>query len=148
MASGSALIAFLAMASMTASAANQGGRPPRRPRLMVAAGPMIGPRVPGESACQWQSGTRVCEHTGHFFGVGANLELRVRALGPLYMQGRGIVLSNVKPRPDGVHSGIAGFGLGVGAYSRLAFVRMEYLFVPTFGPATFGLSFDVIAGVP
>src|SRR5690606_21439906 len=61
--------------------------PPPRPRLVLAGGPLFGPHAAGESTCQVRGGAQRCEHTGNFFGVGANLELRVRLVGPLYIQG-------------------------------------------------------------
>lgn len=107
------------------------------PRLTLAAGPLIGPHAHGEATCQSRGGSSVCEHTGNFFGVGVNLELRGQLFGPLYLQGRGLLVGNVRPRPSGVYTGLAGVGLGLGAYSRLAFIRAEYLFVPTLGPDTY-----------
>ncbi|MEZ4449818.1 MAG: hypothetical protein R3B09_10105 [Nannocystaceae bacterium] len=127
----------LALAPARAHARPGDAAPAPRPRLMLAAGPMIGPRVPGEVACQQQGGTEVCEHTGRFFGVGGDLELRVQAIGPLYVQTRGILVGNAKPRRDRVHAGLGGVGLGLGAYSRLAFIRLEYLVLATFGPNTY-----------
>lgn len=111
--------------------------PPPLPRLTLAAGPLFGPHAHGEAACQSRGSVSACEHTGNFFGVGANLELRARFAGPFYFHGRGAVVGNVRPRPYGVHSGLAAFGLGVGAYSPLAFIRVEYMLVPTLGPSTY-----------
>lgn len=111
--------------------------PPPRPRLVLAGGPLFGPHAAGESTCQVRGGAQRCEHTGNFFGVGANLELRVRLVGPLYIQGRGAVVGNVRPRPYGVHRGLVDLGLGLGVYSRLGFIRIEYMFVPTLGPDTY-----------
>ncbi len=107
------------------------------PRLALAIGPLVGPHATGEAACVSQDGVSACEHTGNFFGLGANLELRVRFAGPFYFHGRGAVLGNLRRRPYGVHRGLGAVGLGVGAYSPLAFVRVEYMFVPTFGPDTY-----------
>lgn len=111
--------------------------PPPRPRLVIAGGPLFGPHAPGEAACQVREGVQRCEHTGNFFGVGANLELRARIVGPLYFHGRAAVIGNVRQRPYGVHRGLVDIGGGLGVYSRLAFIRVEYMFVPTFGPSTY-----------
>lgn len=111
--------------------------PPPAPRLVIAGGPLFGPHAPGESTCQTSDGVQRCEHTGNFFGVGANLELRARAVGPLFFHARGAVIGNVRRRPYGVHKGLVDVGLGFGVYSRLAFIRVEYMFVPTFGPNTY-----------
>ncbi|WAS94061.1 hypothetical protein [Nannocystis punicea] len=111
--------------------------PPPPPRLVIAGGFMIGPHAPGEAACQTHDSVQRCEHTGNFFGAGANLELRARAVGPLYFHGRGAVIGNVRQRPYGVHKGLVDVGIGLGVYSRLAFIRIEYMFVPTFGPNTY-----------
>ncbi|MDC0718714.1 hypothetical protein [Nannocystis bainbridge] len=111
--------------------------PPPPPRLVIAGGALFGPHAPGEAACQTREGVQRCEHTGNFFGVGANLELRARAVGPLFFHARGAVIGNVRPRPYGAHKGLVDIGLGLGVYSRLAFIRVEYMFVPTFGPSTY-----------
>lgn len=111
--------------------------PPPPPRLVIAGGPIFGPHAPGEAACQTADGIQMCEHTGNFLGLGANLELRVRAVGPLYFHGRGAIVGNLRPRPYGVHKGLVDLGVGFGVYSRLAFIRVEYMFVPTFGPSTY-----------
>lgn len=107
------------------------------PRLTLAVGPLVGPHASGEAACMSNGEVSACEHTGNFFGLGANLELRVRAAGPMYFHGRGAVVGNVRRRPYGVHRGLGVLGVGVGVYGPLAFIRVEYMFVPTFGPSTY-----------
>ncbi|MCY1056957.1 hypothetical protein [Nannocystis sp. SCPEA4] len=126
---------IFALAAAAGSPAPEG--PPPRPRLVIAGGPLFGPHAPGEAACQVHQGVQRCEHTGNFFGVGANLELRARIVGPLYFHGRAAVIGNVRQRPYGVHKGLVDIGGGLGVYSRLAFIRVEYMFVPTFGPNTY-----------
>lgn len=111
--------------------------PPPLPRLQLAAGPLFGPHAHGEATCQTRGDVTRCEHTGNFLGVGATLELRGQVTGPLYLHGRAAVVGNVRPRPLGVYKGLAALGIGLGAYSRLAFIRIEYMFVPTFGPETY-----------
>lgn len=111
--------------------------PPPLPRLQIAVGPMLGPHSLGEATCSTRENVTRCEHTGNFLGVGANLELRGQVTGPLYIHGRAAVVGNVRPRPLGVHRGLGALGIGLGAYSRLAFIRIEYMFVPTFGPDTY-----------
>lgn len=107
------------------------------PRLVLAVGPLVGPHAHGEAACMSSGSVSACEHTGNFFGVGANLELRARFAGPFFLHTRGAVVGNVRPRPYGVHSGLGALGIGLGAYSPLAFIRLEYMFVPTFGGSTY-----------
>jgi len=126
---------IFALAAVAGSPAPEA--PPPRPRLVIAGGPLFGPHAAGEAACQVREGVQRCEHTGNFFGVGANLELRARIVGPLYFHGRAAVIGNVRQRPYGVHKGLVDVGGGLGVYSRLAFVRIEYMFVPTFGPNTY-----------
>lgn len=130
---------MLAPAWIFALAAIAGPPPegPPLPRFSVAAGPLFGPHAHGEASCQSRGGASLCEHTGNFLGVGVNLELRGQLIGPLYLQGRGLLVGNVRPRPYGVYTGLGGLGLGLGAYSRLAFIRVEYLFLPTLGPSTY-----------
>lgn len=125
----------LSLASVLALAGAPGpAAPPPLPRLQLAAGPLLGPHAHGEATCSSRENVTRCEHTGNFLGVGANLELRGQITGPLYIHGRAAVVGNVRPRPLGVHRGLAALGIGLGAYSRLAFIRIEYMFVPTFGP--------------
>ncbi|HEY8377707.1 MAG TPA: hypothetical protein VIK91_14525, partial [Nannocystis sp.] len=120
------LTSLLALALAAAPSPPEDEAPPR-PRLMLAGGPVFGPHAPGEATCQVRDGAQRCEHTGNFFGVGGNLELRVRLVGPLYLHGRGAVIGNTRPRPYGVHKGLVDLGLGLGVYSRLAFIRIEYM---------------------
>lgn len=110
---------------------------PPRPRLQLSAGLVLGPHAVGEGDCQNGDGYDQCQHRGNFLGAGATIELRAQLFKALYLHARGIMVGNVRPRPYAVHSGLAGAGLGLGAYSRLAFIRGEYLLLPAFGPSTY-----------
>jgi hypothetical protein len=106
---------------------------PPMPRLTLSAGILFGPHAKGEAACQAVEGGTECRHNGNFLGAGATIELRAQLYKPLFLHVRGLLVSNVRKRPYAVHSGLAGGGIGIGAYSRLAFVRAEYLLLPTLG---------------
>lgn len=96
---------------------------------------MFGPHAHGEASCQQLEEAYKCEHTGNFLGIGGTLELRAQLYKPLFLHARALVVGNV--RKLGVHRGLAGGGLGLGAYSRFAFVRAEYMILPTFGGDTY-----------
>ncbi len=98
---------------------------------------MLGPHALGEADCQSADGFSECQHRGNFLGAGATIELRAQLFKFLYVHARGVIVGNVRKRPYAVHSGIAGGGLGLGVYSRLAFIRAEYMLVPAFGPDTY-----------
>ncbi|MBL9104576.1 MAG: hypothetical protein JNL82_26765 [Myxococcales bacterium] len=104
---------------------------PPLPRLSLTAGFVFGPHAKGEATCQDIEGGYQCEHTGNFLGVGGTVELRAQLYRVLFLHARGLLVGNVRSR--GAHSGLAGAGLGLGAYSRFAFIRGEYLLVPTLG---------------
>jgi len=106
---------------------------PPMPRLTLGAGFIFGPHAKGEAACQSISGSSECRHNGNFLGVGATIELRAQLYKPLFLHVRALVVSNLRKRPQAVHSGLAGGGMGIGAYSRLAFIRAEYMLLPTLG---------------
>ena len=106
---------------------------PPMPRLTLSAGFIFGPHAKGEADCQSTDGGYECRHNGNFLGAGATIELRGQLYKLLYLHVRGLMVSNLRKRPRAVHSGLAGAGIGLGAYSRLAFVRAEYLLVPTLG---------------
>jgi hypothetical protein len=106
---------------------------PPMPRLTLSAGFIFGPHAKGEADCQDVEGGYECQHNGNFLGAGATIELRAQLYKLLYLHVRGLLVSNLRKRPRAVHSGLAGGGIGLGAYSRLAFVRAEYLLVPTLG---------------
>ena len=110
---------------------------PQRPRLQVAAGFLFGPHALGEADCQNNDEYSECQHRGNFLGAGATIELRAQLHKALYLHVRGLVVGNVRKRPYAVHTGLAGGGLGLGAYSRLAFIRGEYMLIPAFGPDTY-----------
>ncbi len=106
--------------------------------MQVSAGFLFGPYALGEADCQSsQDRGSECQHRGNFLGAGATLELRAQLYGALYLHVRGMVVGNVRKRPYAVHSGLAGGGIGLGAHSRLAFIRGEYLLIPAFGPSTY-----------
>ena len=119
------------------SGATDPGISPPRPRLQVAAGFLFGPHALGEADCQDNDEYSECQHRGNFLGAGANLELRAQLYSVLYLHVRGMVVGNIRKRPYAVHSGLAGGGIGLGAYSRLAFIRGEYMLIPAFGPDTY-----------
>lgn len=104
---------------------------PPLPRLSLTAGLVFGPHSQGEATCQDIETGYQCEHTGNFLGVGGTLELRAQLHRFLFLHARGLFVGNVRSR--GAHSGLAGAGLGIGAYSRFAFVRGEYMLLPTLG---------------
>lgn len=106
---------------------------PPMPRLTLSAGVIFGPHAKGEADCQGVEGGYECRHHGDFLGAGATIELRAQLYKPLYLHVRGLLVGNVRKRPYAAHSGLTGGGVGIGAYSRLAFVRGEYLLVPTLG---------------
>lgn len=106
---------------------------PPLPRLTLSAGFIFGPHAKGEADCQEADGGYECRHNGNFLGAGATIELRAQLYKVLYLHVRGLLVSNLRKRPYAVHSGLAGGGIGIGAYSRLAFVRAEYLLIPTLG---------------
>ncbi len=110
---------------------------PPRPRLQLSAGLVLGPHAVGEADCQSGGDVQECQHRGNFLGAGATIELRAQLFRALFLHVRGIVVGNVRQRPYAVHSGLAGGGIGIGAYSRLAFIRGEYLLIPAFGPSTY-----------
>lgn len=110
---------------------------PPRPRLQLAAGLVLGPHAVGEADCQSGDGFDECQHRGNFLGAGVTIELRAQLFRALYLHARGVVVGNVRQRPYAVHSGLGGAGIGLGAYSRLAFIRGEYMLIPAFGPSTY-----------
>lgn len=110
---------------------------PPRPRLQLSVGAVFGPHALGEADCQSNDGISECQHRGNFLGAGATIELRAQLFKFLYMHARGVVVGNIRKRPYAVHSGLGGGGLGLGLYSRQAFIRGEYMLIPTFGPDTY-----------
>jgi len=109
--------------------------PPRHyPRLILAGGPLIGPHAIGNQQCSPEEIR--CEKKGSFFGAGAQLELRARLYRPLYLHLRGMAARNVSPN-DPIYSGIAGGGIGLGAYGKRIFGRAEYLLLHAFGDDRF-----------
>lgn len=108
---------------------------PPLPRLSLTVGGVFGPHAHGEAACQTIKEAYQCEYTGNFLGLGGTVELRAQLYRPLFLHVRGLLVGNMRSR--GVHRGMAGAGLGLGAYSRFAFVRGEYMLLPTLGPDTY-----------
>ncbi len=106
---------------------------PPLPRLTLSAGFIVGPHAKGEADCQSADGGYECRHNGDFLGAGATIELRGQLYKLLYLHVRGLMVGNLRKRPRAVHSGLAGAGIGLGVYSRLAFARAEYMLVPTLG---------------
>ena len=47
------------------------------------------------------------------------------------------MVGDVGKRLNGVDSGRAGGGIGMGGFSRLAFIRAEYMLLPTLGPDSY-----------
>jgi hypothetical protein len=108
---------------------------PPVPRLSLTIGGLFGPHAHGEASCQTLEKAYECQHTGNFLGLGGTVELRAQLYRPLFLHVRGLLVGNMRSR--GVHRGMAGAGLGLGAYSRFAFVRGEYMLLPTLGPDTY-----------
>jgi len=104
---------------------------PPLPRLSLTVGGVFGPHAHGEAACQTIKEAYQCEYTGNFLGLGGTIELRAQIHRFLFVHARGLVVGNL--RKQGVHRGLGGGGIGLGAYSRFAFVRGEYMLVPTLG---------------
>ncbi|MBC8069752.1 MAG: hypothetical protein IAG13_15550, partial [Deltaproteobacteria bacterium] len=112
----------------------------RYPLLVIAGGPMVGPHAFGNEECREQLAR--CETTGTFFGLGANVELRLRVWRPLYVHLRGVIVGNAAPQQrDPLYKGLGGGGIGFGAYSKHVFGRAEYLLVSAFGSDRFGRPF-------
>lgn len=110
-------------------------RPARAyPRLVLAAGPIVGPHAQGNVECRSEEAR--CEHKGAFLGVGAHAELRARVWRPLYVHARPFVVGNAS-KNEHVYAGAWGVGIGFGYYHRRAFVRAEYTFLDAFGSDTF-----------
>ena len=110
------------------------------PRLVIAGGPVVGPHAFGNEECRDELAR--CETTGTFFGVGANLELRVQVWRPLFLHVRGVIVGNASPRNrDPVYKGLGGGGIGFGAYAKHVFGRAEYLLVAAIGDDHFGRPF-------
>ena len=107
---------------------------------MIGGGPLIGPHAFGTEDCREEE--KRCETKGTFFGVGGQVELRGQIWKPLYLHARVLAVGNASPAGrDPVHRGLWGFGVGIGAYAKRAFVRGEYVFVDTFGEDRFALPF-------
>ncbi len=124
-----------APAAATSETTSDDEPPPRQyPRLIIAGGPLIGPHAIGNQQCS--SEEIRCEKKGSFFGAGAQLELRARLYRPLYLHLRGVAARNVSPNAP-VYSGIAGGGIGLGAYGKRIFGRAEYLLLQAFGDDRF-----------
>ncbi|MCA9717450.1 MAG: hypothetical protein H6713_09970 [Myxococcales bacterium] len=129
-----ALVAALVGVTVTDARAAPGGKAeaPERPRLVIAGGPVIGPHVGSEEDCRPNGPSIYCENTGGLLGVGLNLELRGQLYGLLYGQLRGVLVGNVRGA-DGVYSGLATPGVGLGLHARRVFLRAEYLLMLPFG---------------
>lgn len=108
---------------------------PPLPRLSLTIGGVFGPHAHGEAGCQMQKTAYECQHTGNFLGLGGTIELRAQLYRILFIHARGLLVGNLRQR--GVHRGLAGGGIGLGVYSRFAFVRAEYMLVPTLGSSSY-----------
>lgn len=104
------------------------------PRIVIAGGPLIGPHALGNEECSGEMAR--CEKKGAFFGVGGHVEVRGRLWRALGAHVRGLAIKNVAPT-DRVHSGLVGFGAGLGAYDYRIFGRVEYVFVQPLGDNRF-----------
>ena len=107
----------------------------QRPRLQLAAGPVLGPHVRSEDRCLLEDGGFLCESAGGFLGFGFNLELRGQLYKWLYGHLRGSIVGNTLRLREagGAYTGMFSPGIGLGAYARLAFLRAEYVLVLPFG---------------
>ncbi len=117
---------------------------PAKPRLIVAAGPVVGPHISGEEDCRPNGPSIYCENTGNLLGVGLNVELRGQLIGPLYAQLRGVLVGNVRGA-DGVYSGMAIPGAGLALHGRRVFLRAEYLATLGFGNNLYRSPFDSLS---
>ena len=104
---------------------------PPLPRLSLTLGGVFGPHAQGEAGCMQLKDAYECQHTGNFLGLGGTVELRAQLYKPLFLHVRGLLVGNL--RRMGAHKGMAGGGIGLGAYSRFAFIRAEYMILPTLG---------------
>ncbi len=110
-------------------------RPARAyPRLVLAAGPMLGPHAIGNEECS--SELVRCETKGSFFGLGGQIDVRARLWRPIYLNVRGVLVSNVSPN-ERIYRGLGALAVGLGAYGRRVFGRAEYLYVNAFGDNRF-----------
>lgn len=106
-------------------------RPPHvHPRLVLAAGPLVGPHAFGNEECNAELAE--CQTKGSFFGLGGQVELRARVWKPIFVHLRGLAIKNVSPN-DPVYAGVLGAGAGLGAYARRVFGRAEYVYVHALG---------------
>lgn len=103
------------------------------PRVAVAGSAMIGPHAIGNQECRPEAAR--CETRGSFFGLGATAEVRIRLASVFSLDVRPFVVGNVAP--DKVFTGVVGGGLGLGAYGRHVFGRIEYVGLHAFGDARF-----------
>jgi len=126
-------VSLLALAWVAAepSAAHQAAQ--ENPRVAVAASAMIGPHAVGNQECR-QNEAR-CETRGAFFGLGGTAEVRVRLASVFSLHARPWVVGNVAP--DKVFAGAVGGGIGLGAYGRHVFGRVEYIGLHAFGDGRF-----------
>ena len=104
------------------------------PRLVLAAAPVIGPHTIGTEECRAEE--LQCQFGGRFLGLGGTVELRPRLYKALYAHVRFLGVGNVlQDKP--VYKGIIGAGVGIGAYGRHIFARIEYLPVFPIGDGSF-----------
>ena len=113
------------------SAAQRAAR--ENPRVAVAGALIAGPHAVGNQECRSEAAR--CETRGGFFGLGATAEVRVRLASVFSLHARPWVVGNVAP--DKVFAGAVGGGLGVGAYGRHVFGRVEYIALGTLGDGRF-----------
>ncbi len=103
------------------------------PRIAVAGSAMFGPHAIGNQECRTVDAR--CETRGAFFGLGATAEVRIRLASVFSLGVRPFVVGNVAP--DKVFAGMVGGGLGLGAYGRHVFGRVEYIGLHAFGDSNF-----------
>jgi hypothetical protein len=97
---------------------------------VIAGGPVVGPHALGNEQCVAELAR--CETKGSFFGLGGQLQLRIRLWRMIQAHVRGLAVGNVA-RSERVHRGLAGGGVGLGLAGRRVFGHAEYLLVSTFG---------------
>jgi hypothetical protein len=120
-----------------ARAADQDAKTRGNPRLVMAAGPMIGPHAIGNEECRPEEAE--CQTTGSFFGAGVQLEIRPQIYEILYFHARPFIVGN--GARDKVYSGAWGAAGGFGVYGQHVFGRAEYVFLDAFGDNTFAPPF-------
>ena len=120
-----ALLAAPSLAHAAPGATKKNAGKKEYPLLVLAPRFLVGHITAGEKHEVLEGGTLMVEKTGRFLGVGGDLDLRIRFFRFVYGNVRFAALGNVLR--DSPYSTLLYPAAGVGVYSRLAFLRLEYL---------------------